>query len=110
MGLGALWQQRAVALCVSALTAWLVLLFMAYLTRSRLLGVLGALFYTASLPFAELADGINSHAYMQFTAVRLSGVLAGVRAERPRSASALAPTRRRLLLSRLLADVRATYC
>ncbi len=67
LGLHELAHFRAFSLAISAAAVWLVLIFIAMVTHSRLLGVLGAFFYAWSIPFAEYADSMNMHGYMQFT-------------------------------------------
>lgn len=64
-GLHTMVQWRVVSLCMAGVASLLVLLFMSILTRNLLVGVLATFFYMFSIPFAEFADSLNMHTYMQ---------------------------------------------
>lgn len=65
VGLAAMWQQRLLAVCATAVAAWLMFAVMSRLAKDQITGLLAAVFYMASAPFVNYADSIYQFAYGQ---------------------------------------------
>lgn len=66
-GLHQLWQFRLVAVAAAGLALALLFVVVTQLTRRHVVALLAAFFYSWSAPFAQYADSLHQHAYMQLT-------------------------------------------